>query len=194
MVARTCRINSVAYSAQAGEPSVRAPGDGVSASTSRHCTESASNLTDLVTSLTAQQAVILMQTQLVCAAMLPPPLDMEAPATLPPVAEAPIPPPQVAEALAPLPSVAAPSAQSSASSQLPRRLFPPREVHQNYPPLHPLPAFLPHTCPPFLARRDPLFPGVQAPRYGPDPFFSPMDSNAPLAKLSLGFFYGKPLV
>ncbi|PKA54762.1 hypothetical protein AXF42_Ash000597 [Apostasia shenzhenica] len=69
MVARTRRTNSVARSAHAGEPSVRAPDDRASALTSRHGAESASssrgtrlselqgmltNLTDLVTGLTAQ--------------------------------------------------------------------------------------------------------------------------------------------
>ncbi|PKA60974.1 hypothetical protein AXF42_Ash019963 [Apostasia shenzhenica] len=74
MVARTRRSNSAARSTHAGEPSVRAPDDRVSASTSRRHAESASssrgtrvselqgmltNLTDLVTGLTAQQVVIL---------------------------------------------------------------------------------------------------------------------------------------
>ncbi|PKA48633.1 hypothetical protein AXF42_Ash021042 [Apostasia shenzhenica] len=74
MVARTRKINSAAHSTHAGEPSVRAPDDRASASTSRHYAESASssrgtrvsellgmlaNLTDLVTRLTAQQAIIL---------------------------------------------------------------------------------------------------------------------------------------
>ncbi|PKA60578.1 hypothetical protein AXF42_Ash019471 [Apostasia shenzhenica] len=125
MVARIRRTNSAARSAQTGEPSVRAPGNGASASTSRHRTKSASsskgthaseiqemlaNLTNLVTGLTAQQAMILRQTQPVCAAMLPPSPGMVAPATLPPAVAALVPPPAVAEAPAPLPLVTAPSA------------------------------------------------------------------------------------
>ncbi|PKA55856.1 hypothetical protein AXF42_Ash018763 [Apostasia shenzhenica] len=73
-VARTRKTNSAARSLLAGEPSVRAPDDGASTSTSRRRAGSASssrgtrvselqgmltNLTDLVTGLTAQQAVIL---------------------------------------------------------------------------------------------------------------------------------------
>ncbi|PKA58080.1 hypothetical protein AXF42_Ash019306 [Apostasia shenzhenica] len=71
MLARTRKTNSAARSVHAGEPSVRAPNDRASASTSRRHAESASssrgtrvselqgmlaNLTDLVTGLTAQQA------------------------------------------------------------------------------------------------------------------------------------------
>ncbi|PKA51140.1 hypothetical protein AXF42_Ash010580 [Apostasia shenzhenica] len=69
MVARMRRTNSVARSTHAGEPSIRAPRDEASASTSRRHAGSASssrgtsvselqgmmaNLTDLVTGLTAQ--------------------------------------------------------------------------------------------------------------------------------------------
>ncbi|PKA65535.1 hypothetical protein AXF42_Ash005869 [Apostasia shenzhenica] len=67
MVSRTRKTNSVARSLHAGEPSVRAPDDGASTSTSRHRAGSASssrgtrvselqgmlaNLTDMVTGLT----------------------------------------------------------------------------------------------------------------------------------------------
>ncbi|PKA52019.1 hypothetical protein AXF42_Ash008248 [Apostasia shenzhenica] len=74
MVARTRKTNSAARSIHIGEPSVRASDDGASTSTSRRRAGSASsskgtrvselqgmlaNLTDMVTGLTAQQAVIL---------------------------------------------------------------------------------------------------------------------------------------
>ncbi|PKA48261.1 hypothetical protein AXF42_Ash021791 [Apostasia shenzhenica] len=217
MVARTRRTNFAARSIHAGEPSVWESEDRVSASTSRRHAESASssrgtrvselqrmltNLTNLVTGLIAQQAVILRQTQPVCAVLpLPPiaavpaplPWVVAAPAPLPSVvaareplpqvAAAPVPPPPVTEA----PALALPattlSIQTPGSSQPPRRPFRLQEVHQN--PLSPCPlpqsAFLPPTFPPFLARRDPLFPSIQAPHHGPDPFFGPMDGNAPFA-------------
>ncbi|PKA62586.1 hypothetical protein AXF42_Ash012172 [Apostasia shenzhenica] len=185
-----------AYSTHAGEPSVRAPGDEASASTSRRRAGSASssrgtrvselqgmlaNLTDLVTGFTAQQVVILMQTQPVCAVVLP--LVAAAPAlTAPPVATALAPPLSLVAAAPPFPPAAAPSIQSSGSSQPPRRPLP-QEVHQNPLPPRPLPlpAFLPPAFPPFLVGRDPLFPGVRAPHHGPDPFFGLMDDNAPFA-------------
>ncbi|PKA53384.1 hypothetical protein AXF42_Ash012326 [Apostasia shenzhenica] len=121
------------------------------------------NLTDLVTSLTTQQAMILRQTQPVCAAILPP-------APLPPIAADPI----------PLPPIAAPSIQSSGSSRPPGHPIPPQEVPQNpFPPcLLPQPTFFPPSFPPFLTGRNPLFAGAQALLYKPDPFFSSLDSNA----------------
>ncbi|PKA53801.1 hypothetical protein AXF42_Ash011280 [Apostasia shenzhenica] len=133
MVARTRRTNSAARSTHAGEPSVRAPDDRASTSTSRRHAESASssrgthvselqemlaNLTDLVTGLTAQQAVILRQTQPVCV-VLP----------LPPVAAAP----------APLPSVAATLELLSSRRPLYPLLRPPRLL-----------------LPPFLSQRLPF--------------------------------------
>ncbi|PKA52968.1 hypothetical protein AXF42_Ash001949 [Apostasia shenzhenica] len=155
MVARTRKTNSVARSMHAGEPSVRAPDDRASASTSRCHAESASssrgtrvselqgmlaNLTDMVTGLTAQQVVILKQTQPVCAVLplspvaaapVPLPPTAPAPAPLPPVAAAPdLPPPvaviptplpPVAGAPAPAPPVATLSIQTSGSSRPPRR-------------------------------------------------------------------------
>ncbi|PKA46319.1 hypothetical protein AXF42_Ash021631 [Apostasia shenzhenica] len=217
MVARTRKTNSAARSMHAGEPFVRAPDDRDSASTSRRHAESASssrgtrvselqgmlaNLTDLITGLTAQQAVILRETQPVCAVLpLPPvaaasaprppaaaalaplPPIAEAPELLPPVAAAPVPPLPADEAPAPALLVAAPSIQTSGSSQPPKRPFRLQEVHQNPLPPCPLPqpTFLPPAFPPFLARRDPLFPGVQASHHGPDPFFGPIDGNAPFA-------------
>ncbi|PKA57087.1 hypothetical protein AXF42_Ash002391 [Apostasia shenzhenica] len=214
MVARTRKTNSAARSLHAGEPSVRAPDDRASASTSRRRAKSTSssrgtcvselqgmlaNLTDMVTGLTAQQAVILRQTQPVCA-VLPLPPVAAVPVPLPPVAAVPVPPPPVAAvlklilpvamALAPPPLVAgilalaplvAPlSIQSSGSSRPPGRPVRFQEVHQNHLPPCPLrqPVFLPPAFPPFLAGRDPLFPGAQAPPHGPDPFFGPMDGNA----------------
>ncbi|PKA62168.1 hypothetical protein AXF42_Ash015052 [Apostasia shenzhenica] len=207
MVARTRRTNSVAHSMHAGEPFVRAPGDEASASTSRHhagstfsskgtrvseLQEMLANLTDLVTDLTAQQAVILRQTQQVCTAVLPPlPVAAARELLLPvaaspapplPVAVAPVLPPHVVEVPAPLPPITVHSVQSSGSSQL-LRCLPAQGAHQNHFLSRPLPqpAFLPPTFPPFLAGRDHLFPGAQAPHYGPDPFFGPMDSNAPFA-------------
>ncbi|PKA59527.1 hypothetical protein AXF42_Ash016551 [Apostasia shenzhenica] len=158
------------------------------------------NLTDMVTGLTAQQAVILRQTQPVCAVLplppvaaipvplppvaavlVPPPPVAEVPELILPVAAAPAPPPPVARTLAPAPLVAPTSIQSSGSSRPPRRPFRFQEVHQNPLPPCPLPqlAFLPPAFPPFLAGRDPLFPGAQAPHHGPDPFFWPMDENVP---------------
>ncbi|PKA55774.1 hypothetical protein AXF42_Ash012066 [Apostasia shenzhenica] len=217
MVARTRKTNSAARSLHAGEPSVRVPDDRASVSTSRRHAKSASssrgtrvselqgmlaNLTDMVTSLTAQQAVILRQTQPVCA-VLPLPPVAAAPIPLPPVAAVPIPlppvaavhvppppvaaapapPPPAARILAPAPLVAPPSIQSSGSSRPPRRPFRFQEVNQNPLPPCPLPqpAFLPPAFPPFLAGRDPLFPGIQAPHHGPDTFFGPMDGNAPFS-------------
>ncbi|PKA58155.1 hypothetical protein AXF42_Ash012878 [Apostasia shenzhenica] len=62
------------------------------------------NLTDLVTSLTTQQAMILRQTQPVCATLLPPPPLPPATAASDPlsqVAAAPVPFPPVAESLSP---------------------------------------------------------------------------------------------
>ncbi|PKA54969.1 hypothetical protein AXF42_Ash003605 [Apostasia shenzhenica] len=110
MVARIRRTNFAAHSAHADEPSIRAPGDGASASTSRRRIESASSsrgtctfkihLTDLVTGLTAQQAVILRQTQSVCATILPP-------APLPPIAAVHDPLPPVAVAPTPFSPIAA---------------------------------------------------------------------------------------
>ncbi|PKA59788.1 hypothetical protein AXF42_Ash011912 [Apostasia shenzhenica] len=215
MVARTRRTNSATRSVHAGEPSVRGPDDRASASTSRRHAESASssrgtrvselqgmlaNLTDLVTGLTAQQVVILRQTQPVCA-ILPHPPVLAVP-TLPPVAAAPAPPPPVAvapelfpvatvpappppiaEALAPAPPAAAPSVQTSSSSRTPRRHLRLQEARQNSLPPCPLPqpAFLPPAFPPFLAGRDPHFPGVQTLHHGPDPFFGSMDDNAPFS-------------
>ncbi|PKA45804.1 hypothetical protein AXF42_Ash018355 [Apostasia shenzhenica] len=214
MVARTRRTNSAARSVHAGEPSVRAPDDRASASTSRRQAESASssrgtrvselqgmlaNLTDLVTDLTAQQAVILRQTQPVCAVLPHPPVAAvpapplpvaAAPAPPPPVAVAPeffplvaavpAPPPPVAGAPAPAPLAAAISAQTSVSSRPPRHPFRLPEARQNSLPPCPLPqpAFLPSAFPFFLVGRDPHFPGAQAPHHGPDPFFGPMDGNA----------------
>ncbi|PKA60344.1 Fasciclin-like arabinogalactan protein 7 [Apostasia shenzhenica] len=183
MVTRTRKTNSAARSLHAGEPSVRAPDDRASASTSRHRAESASssrgtrvselqgmlaNLTDMVTGLTAQQAMILRQTQLVCAVLPPtpvaavpvPPLPVAAiPELIPPVAAAPTPPPPVAGILAPAPPVAPLSIQSSGSSIPPERPIRFQEVHQNHLPPCPLPqpAFLPPAFPPFLAGRDPSF-------------------------------------
>ncbi|PKA50798.1 hypothetical protein AXF42_Ash017677 [Apostasia shenzhenica] len=124
------------------------------------------NLTDMVTSLTAQQAMILRQTQPVCAAAA-------VPVPLPPAAAVPV----------PLPPVAPPSIQSSGSSRPPRRPFRFQEVHQNPLPPCTLPqhAFLPPAFPPFLAGRDPLFHGAQAPHHERDPFFGPMDGNAPFS-------------
>ncbi|PKA50447.1 hypothetical protein AXF42_Ash021066 [Apostasia shenzhenica] len=209
MVARTRKTNSAARSVHVGEPSVRAPDDRASTSTSRRRAGSASssrgthvselqgmlaNLTDMVTGLTAQQAVILRQTQPVCA-VLPPPLPCPpvpaAPAPPPPVASilevipapaaAPAPPlsiPAVAEAPVPIPQAAPLSIQASGSSRLPLRPFRFQEVHQNSLPPCPLPQ---PTFPPFLAGRDPLFPNAQAPQHGPDPFFGPMDGNAPFS-------------
>ncbi|PKA64810.1 hypothetical protein AXF42_Ash016841 [Apostasia shenzhenica] len=218
MVARTRKTNSAARSIQVGEPSVRAPDDGASTSTSRRRAGSASssggtrvselqgmlaNLTDMVTGLTAQQAIILRQTQPVCAVLplppvtavpipcppvsavpAPPPPVAAIPEMLPPPAAAPAPPlpiPEVAEAPVPVPQAAPLSIQSSGSSRPPLRPFRFQEVHQNPLPPCPLPppAFLPPAFPPFLAGRDPLFPGAQAPHHGPDPFFGPMDGNAP---------------
>ncbi|PKA62944.1 hypothetical protein AXF42_Ash007740 [Apostasia shenzhenica] len=160
------------------------------------------DLTDMVIGLTAQQAVILRQTQPVCAVLLLPPAAV-APVPLPPVAAVPVPPPPVvavpqlispvaaasappppaAGILAPAPLVAPPSIQSSGSSRPPRRPFRFQEVHQNPLPPCPLPqpAFLPPAFPLFLVGRDPLFPGAQAPHHGPDPFFGPMDGNAPFS-------------
>ncbi|PKA62596.1 hypothetical protein AXF42_Ash012182 [Apostasia shenzhenica] len=220
MMARTRKTNSAARSVHAGEPSVRAPDDGASTSTSRRRAGSVSssrgtrvselqrmlaNLTDMVTGLTAQQAVILRQTQSVCV-VLPLPPVAAAPVLRPPVAEDPAPPPPiaaipevilspaaapapllpipaVAEALAPVPQAAPLFIQSSGSFRPPIRPFRFQEVHQNPLPPCPLPqpAFLPPAFPPFLARRDPLFPGAQAPHHGPDPFFGPMDGNAPFS-------------
>ncbi|PKA46067.1 hypothetical protein AXF42_Ash020881 [Apostasia shenzhenica] len=148
------------------------------------------NLTDIVTGLTAQQAVILRQTQPVCAvlsllpaAVVPVHLRPVAavPAPPPPVAAAPAPLPPIAEVPAPAPLVAPPSIQSSGSSRPPRHPLCFQGVHQNTLPPCPLPqpAFLPPIFPPFLAGRDPLFPGNQAPHYGPDPFFGLMDGNVP---------------
>ncbi|PKA52632.1 hypothetical protein AXF42_Ash001613 [Apostasia shenzhenica] len=207
MVARTHKTNSAVRSLHAGEPSVRAPDDGASTLTSRRRAGSASssrgtrvselqgmlaNLTDMVNSLTAQQAVILRQTQpvyavlpLPTAAAVPvsPPPVAAVPEPIPPVAAAPAPPPPVARTLAPAPLVAPPSIQSSGSSRPPRRPIRFQEVHQNPLPPCPLPqpAFLPPAFPPFLAGRDPLFPGAQAPHHGPDPFFGPMDGYAPFS-------------
>ncbi|PKA67280.1 hypothetical protein AXF42_Ash004773 [Apostasia shenzhenica] len=121
MVARTRRTNFAARSTHTGEPSVRAPDDRASASTSRRHAESASssrgtcvselqgmlaNFTDLVTGLTSQQVVILRQIQPVCA-ILPLSSVVAAPAPLPPVAAVPAPLPPVAAVPAPLPPVAA---------------------------------------------------------------------------------------
>ncbi|PKA55287.1 hypothetical protein AXF42_Ash003924 [Apostasia shenzhenica] len=112
MVARMRKTNSAAHGVHAEEPSVRAPDDRASALTSRRHAESASssrgtrvselqgmlaNLTDLVTGLTAQQAVILKQTQPVCA-VLPLPPVATAPVPLPPVTAVPVPSPAVAAA------------------------------------------------------------------------------------------------
>ncbi|PKA58928.1 hypothetical protein AXF42_Ash001021 [Apostasia shenzhenica] len=157
------------------------------------------NLTNMVTGLTAQQAVILRQTQPVCAVLplppaaaplvplppiaavpVPPPPVAAVQELIPPVAAASAPPPPVAGTLAPAPLVAPLSIQSSGSSRplgCPVRF---QEVRQNHLPPCPLPqsAFLPPAFPPFLAGRDPLFPGAQAPHHGPDPFFGPMDGNA----------------
>ncbi|PKA56309.1 hypothetical protein AXF42_Ash011239 [Apostasia shenzhenica] len=156
------------------------------------------NLTDLVTCLTSQQTVILKQTQPVCA-VLPLPLVAAIPVPLPPAAAAPAPPLPVAAAPelllpvaaipapappasvpAPAPPVAVPSVQSSGYSRPPRHPFRLQEARQNSLPPCPLPqpVFLPPAFPPFLAGRDPLFPGVQVPLHGPDPFFGPMDGNA----------------
>ncbi|PKA52642.1 hypothetical protein AXF42_Ash001623 [Apostasia shenzhenica] len=156
------------------------------------------NLTDLVIGLIAQ-AVILRQTQPVCTVLPFPPVAAApapippvtavpaplppvatAPELLPPVAATPVPPLPAAEALAQALPVAAPSIQTSGSSQPPRRPFRLQEVHQNPLPSCPLPqsAFLPSAFPSFLAGRDPLFPGGQAPHHWPDPFFGPMDGNA----------------
>ncbi|PKA62618.1 hypothetical protein AXF42_Ash012205 [Apostasia shenzhenica] len=167
MVARTCKTNSAARSIHIGEPSVRAPNDGASTSTSRRRVGSASssrctrvselqgmlaNLTDMVTGLTAQQAVILRQTQPVCAVLplpqmaavpipCPPVLAVPAPplpvaaipeVILPPVA-APAPPPPipaVAEAPVPLPQAAPLSIRSSGSSRPPIRPFRFQEVYK----------------------------------------------------------------
>ncbi|PKA60631.1 hypothetical protein AXF42_Ash006264 [Apostasia shenzhenica] len=211
MVARTRKTNSVARSVHVGEPSVRAPDDGASTSTSRRRVGSASssrdtrvselqgmlaNLIDMVTGLTAQQAVILRQTQPVFAVLPPPPVPA-VPAAPPPVAAIPevapppaavlaplLPIPAVAEALAPAPQAAPLSIQSSGSSRPPIRPFRFQEVHQNPLPPCPLPqpVFLSPAFPPFLAGRDPFFPGAQALHYGPDPFFGPMDGNAPFSE------------
>ncbi|PKA57535.1 hypothetical protein AXF42_Ash020079 [Apostasia shenzhenica] len=153
------------------------------------------NLTDMVTGLTAQQAVILRQTQPVCA-VLPRPLVAEVPTPPPPVAAIPeiipapaaapapfLPIPAVAEVPAPAPQAAPLSIQSSGSSRPPIRPNRFQEVHQNplLPCPLPQPAFLPPAFPPFLAGRDPLFPGALAPHHGLDPFFGPMDGNAPFS-------------
>ncbi|PKA57261.1 hypothetical protein AXF42_Ash002565 [Apostasia shenzhenica] len=128
MVARTRKTNSAAHSVHVGKPSARAPDDGASTSTSRRRAGSASssrgtrvselqgmlaNLTDMVTGLTAQQAVILRQTQLVCAVL---PL----PAPCPPVPAVPAPPPVAAipemipaPAAAPAPVLPIPAVGSS---------------------------------------------------------------------------------
>ncbi|PKA54019.1 hypothetical protein AXF42_Ash016184 [Apostasia shenzhenica] len=139
------------------------------------------NLTDMVTGLTAQQAVILRQAQLVCAVLplppvaavpvplppaaavpVPPPPVAAVPELIPPVAVAPAPPPPVAGTRALAPLVAPPFIQSSGSSRPPRCPIRFQEVHQNPLPPCPLPqpAFLPPAFPPFLAGRDPLFPGA----------------------------------
>ncbi|PKA58148.1 hypothetical protein AXF42_Ash012871 [Apostasia shenzhenica] len=163
------------------------------------------NLTGMVTGLTAQQAVILRQTQPICAVLFLPPV-VAVPVPRPPVPAVPAPPPPVAaipkvipppaaapapllpipavvEVLAPAPQAAPLSVQSSGSSRPPIRPFRFQEVHQNPLPPCPLPqpAFLPPAFPPFLAGRDPLFPGAQAHHHGPDPFFGPMDGNAPFS-------------
>ncbi|PKA63599.1 hypothetical protein AXF42_Ash005494 [Apostasia shenzhenica] len=134
------------------------------------------NLTDLVTGLTTQQVVILMQTQPVCVAILQP-------APLPPIAATLKPPSPAAVVSGSPPPVAAPSAQSSSSSQPPRHPLPPQKVHQNQNPFLlcplPQPAFFPPAFPPFLAGWNPLFPGAQALQYVPDPFFFLLDSDAP---------------
>ncbi|PKA57430.1 hypothetical protein AXF42_Ash013618 [Apostasia shenzhenica] len=199
MVARTSKINSTVHSLHAGEPSIRAPDDRTSASTSRCHVKSASssrgtrvselqgmlaNLTNLVTGLTAQQAVILRQTQPICAVLplppvatvpvpLPPaaaapapPLPVTAdPKLLPPVAAIPAPPPPAAGAPAPAPPVTVPSIQSSGSSRPLRRPFRLQKARQNSlsPCPLPQPAFLPPTFSPFLAESDSLFPSVQVP-------------------------------
>ncbi|PKA55125.1 hypothetical protein AXF42_Ash003762 [Apostasia shenzhenica] len=139
------------------------------------------NLTDLVTGLTAQQAVILMQTQPVCV-VLPLPQVTAALAPISSVAAVPAPLPPVAATLKLLPPP--PSIQMFGSSQRLRRPFCLQEVHQNsLPPCSlPQPAFLPPAFPPFLAGRDPFFPGAQASHHGPDPFFRPMDGNAPFTE------------
>ncbi|PKA47123.1 hypothetical protein AXF42_Ash021776 [Apostasia shenzhenica] len=123
MVARMRKTNSAAHSIHAGEPSVRAPDDGASTSTSRRHAGSTSsskgtrvselqgmlaNLTDMVTGLTAQQVVILRQTQPVFTVLPRPPIPA-VPAPPPPVAAIPevIPPPAAAPApLLPIPAVA----------------------------------------------------------------------------------------
>ncbi|PKA50978.1 hypothetical protein AXF42_Ash007634 [Apostasia shenzhenica] len=187
MVARMRKTNSAARSLHAGEPSVRAPDDRASASTSWSHAESASssrgtrvselqgmlaNLTDMVTGLTAQQTVILSQTQPVCAVLpLPPvaavpvplPSVVAVPVPLPPVAAAQAPPPPVAGIFAPAPLAAPLSIQSSGSSGPPERPVRFQEVHQNHLPpcpFHNPPFFhllflhsLPEETPSFLAFR-----------------------------------------
>ncbi|PKA55923.1 hypothetical protein AXF42_Ash014595 [Apostasia shenzhenica] len=160
MVARMRKTNSAARSIHVGEPCVRASDDEASTSTFRRRARSASssrgtrvsklqgmlaNLTDMVIGLTAQQAVILRQTQPICAVLpLPPvaavlvprPSVPAAPVPPPPVAAIPeviplpqaalaplLPIPAVAEIPAPAPQAAPLSLQSSGSSRPPIRPF-----------------------------------------------------------------------
>ncbi|PKA59431.1 hypothetical protein AXF42_Ash019585 [Apostasia shenzhenica] len=207
MVARTRKTNSAARSAHAGEPSVRAPDDGASTSTSRRRAGSASssrgtrvselqemlaNLTDMVTGLTAQQAVILRQTQPVCAVLSLPPVAAVPP---PPVAAVPLPPVVAAPALpteavpVPLPPVAAASAPFPSIARFSRLSPPVAATPTLFPPGAPL-----HLREQLGAPLAPRAPTAQAsgsshppnqdflhqgtPQYGPEAFFGYFDFDA----------------
>ncbi|PKA53759.1 hypothetical protein AXF42_Ash020680 [Apostasia shenzhenica] len=99
------------------------------------------NLTDMVTGLTAQQAVILRQTQPVCAVLPLPPVAAVPP---PPVAAVPLPPVVAAPALpteavpAPLPPVAVASAPFPSIAAVPRLSPPIAATPTLFPPGAPL--------------------------------------------------------